>query len=340
MQSSLKSFQVIQGGTGSYAISNPKSDKNIIQLGSSIKEMNVLQETVSYFEFGSCVKLTKMENFFKVILPSTNQKSSTFHLVNVFIQALSSLASAQIRNVASVGGSVMWRHPSSDLMTLYILLGCRLRVQNPDGVISDVLIDETFHASKSEEIISNKSIILALIIPKRSDEIFIGFYKKSKRKEFALSIVNLGIICNYDQNKNEKTFKDVRIVIGGTENPGKVHTPTYHKLAVNTMEIVAGAKDVAMPCVVEAISKDLPIDPEHKTMGAYRQGMVVSFIKKFINTMIKPCTVDLGKEVLKRSSTQSYQKVRKDQPSYDEVERPIAHVCSAEQGDLIYFLDK
>ena len=302
--------------------------------------MNVLHVTDSYFEFGSCVKLTKIEDFFKTILPNSDQNSQTFHLANVFIKALSSLASAQIRNVASVGGSVMWRHPSSDLMTLYILLGCRIRVQSPDGVITDVLIDETFHTSKSEEIIRNRSIILALMIPKSSDHSYIGFYKKSKRKEFALSVVNLGITCNYGQNKNESFFKDVRIVVGGTENPGKLLTHGYHQLAVNSMKVIEGTKDVSMPCLVEAISNDLPINPEHKTMGAYRQGMAVSFIKKFLTAVILPNPVDDGKDVLKRSSTQSYQKVQKDQPSYDAVERPIAHVCSAEQGDLSYFLCK
>ena len=195
LQASLKSFQIIQGGTGNYAITNQNPDRNIIQLGSSIEKMNVLQVTDSYFEFGSCVKLTKMEDFFKTILSNSDQNSPTFRLANVFIKALSSLASAQIRNVASVGGSVMWRHPSSDLMTLYILLGCRIRVQSPDGVITDVLIDETFHTSKSEEIIRDRSIILTLMIPKSSDHSYIGFYKKSKRKEFALSVFNLGITC-------------------------------------------------------------------------------------------------------------------------------------------------
>ena len=41
-----------------------------------------------------------------------------------------------------------------------------------------------------------------------------------------------------------------------------------------------------------------------------------------------------------RTSSQSYQKVNDEQPQYDEVERPIPHVCSAEQGKYLRKLIK
>ena len=37
-----------------------------------------------------------------------------------FVKALETLGSPQVRNQATIGGSVMWNHPSSDLWPLYI----------------------------------------------------------------------------------------------------------------------------------------------------------------------------------------------------------------------------
>ena len=335
LQKSLKSFQIIQGGTGSYGISKSTSNQNIIQLGSSILELNVINETDSSIEIGSCVKLTEIEKYFKKIISNSDVQSPVYQLGNVFSKALSSLASAQVRNVASVGGSVLWNHPSSDLMTIYILLGCKLRVHSPDGDIKEITIDESFHKSKSDEIINNGSIILTMKIPKPPSQSMIGFYKKSKRKEFALSIINLGIFLKYDGSKGGN-FDGVKIVIGGTENPGKIQTPAYHIIGTNVMKEISGVIEVSIPRVIEAISKDLPIHLENQKMGIYRQGVAVSFIKQFLRTVAisKTRKLDVEKEKIPRTSTQTYQKIKADQPSYDEVERPIAHVCSAEQGKL------
>merc|ERR1719422_1159839 len=51
--------------------------------------------------------------------------------------------------------------------------------------------------------------------------------------------------------------------------------------------------------------------------------------------------LDVEKRKINRTSTQTYQKIKADQPNYDEVERPIAHVCSAEQasGSALYVDD-
>ena len=336
LQKSLKSFHIIQGGTGSYGISKSTSNQNIIQLGSSILELNVINETDSSIEIGSCVKLTEIEKYFKKMISNSDELSPVYQLGNVFSKALSSLASAQVRNVASVGGSVLWNHPSSDLMTIYILLGCKLRVHSPDGDIKEITIDESFHKSKSDEIINNGSIILTMKIPKPPSQSMIGFYKKSKRKEFALSIINLGIILKYDGSKGGN-FDDVKIVIGGTENPGKIQTPAHHIIGTNVMKEISGVIEVSIPRVIEAISKDLPIHLENQKMGIYRQGVAVSFLKKFLGTvaMSKNTKLEVEKEKIStRTSTQTYQKIKAGQPSYDEVEKPIAHVCSAEQGKL------
>ena len=338
LQARLDSFTVFQGGTGNYAINTVTESKNKIHLGKEIKELNEIRETESTFEFGSCVKLTEMEKYFKNYVSNTNDSIPSKRLANAFLVALSNLASTQIRNVASVGGSIMWKHPSSDLMSLYMVLGCKIRLQEHDGETTDVFIDDSFHSQKSEQILNNKAVITSLILPKLSKSQYIRFFKKSKRKEFALSIFNMAILLTHDITASNKTpmFFNVKIVVGGTENPGQFKGSNYHKYAPNTMVEIEGNQNLMRTALVSAITKDLPITSEYKKLGTYRQGLAISYIEKFLSTFNNSLEGNYNRDgFMQRSSTQSYQKVTPEQPDYDEVERPIPHHCSAEQGKII-----
>ena len=323
-------------------VNNITEDKNIIQLGLAIKELRGIRETKSSFEFGSCVKLSKMEEFFKNHVLHADESTPSNRLAKAFLLALSTLASAQIRNTASVGGSIMWKHPSSDLMTLYIVLGCKIRIQQQNGATTDLFINDSFHShNESGKILQNKDVITSLIIPKLSNSQYITFYKKSKRKEFALSIFNMAILLTHEatiHNEGEATFGDVKIVIGGTENPGKLNGSGYHKFATNTMAAIKCEKEGLRAALVSAISKDLNTTSEYKRIGTYRQGLAISYIEQFLATLNNPSKIKRNEDgLIKRESTQSYQKVSPEQPDYDEVERPVAHTCSAEQGKNNYF---
>jgi hypothetical protein len=99
------------------------------------------------------------------------------------------------------------------------------------------------------------------------------------------------------------------------------------------MEQLEGKREILRHDLVNAIRKDIPIQSEHKQLETYRQGLAVSFIQKLLVALGRDLEKTDIKEVkTKRTSTQSYQKANADQPDYDEVERPVAHVCSAEQG--------
>ena len=96
-----------------------------------------------------------------------------------------------------------------------------------------------------------------------------------------------------------------------------------------------GAKEILRHDLVHAIRKDIPVTSEYKQIGTYRQGVAVSFIQKFLREFSRfPEDTEEHGIKMKRVSTQSFQKANPDQPDYDEVERPIAHVCSAEQGNI------
>ena len=68
-----------------------------------------LQINEDQVTFGSGVRLSDVNACLKKI-----------PFAQPFVKALETLGSPQIRNQATIGGSVMWNHPSSDLWPLYI----------------------------------------------------------------------------------------------------------------------------------------------------------------------------------------------------------------------------
>ena len=145
------------------------------------------------------------------------------------------------------------------------------------------------------------------------------------------------MLLNHETTEgNGKTQRTkVKIVLGGTENPGNLQDAKYHKLATCTMEALEGTKEILRHDLVHAIRRDIPVTSEYKQIGTYRQGVAVSFIQKFLMQLSRfPDETEEHEMKLKRESTRSFQKPNPDQPDYDEVERPIAHVCSAEQGNI------
>ena len=316
-------------------LKNIEDDKNIVQLGSGIKELNNIKETSSSFEIGSCLKLSNLGDFFHRYVSCAEKNTPAYELGSTFLKVISSVASPQIRNTASVGGSIMWKHPSSDLTTFYLTLGCRIRLCHPNGTFSDMAIDDSFYSQKCDEIIKNKCIITMLIIPKLSSSQHIGFYKKGTRKEFSLSIMNIGIFLSREIVEKDavRIYKNVKIVFGGTENPGDVAVQKSPNFAIKTMELIEGKEEVSRGSLLGAVRNDLTANSGYKNLTTYRRGLAISFLEEFFGSL-HACidTTENDKIDFKRTSSQSYQKVNDNQPQYDEVERPIPHVCSAEQG--------
>ena len=126
-------------------------------------------------------------------------------MTKAVLSALSTLASPQIRNMATVGGNIMWNSPGSDLRTVYLATSCKVKVWTVEGG------EKTLDVG---EVIKLKSgfIILELILPKMDVEYEVSFFRKARRKEFDLPIANGCFVGK----KRQGSFQNLQIVLGGT----------------------------------------------------------------------------------------------------------------------------
>ena len=126
-------------------------------------------------------------------------------MTKAVLAALSTLASPQVRNVATVGGNIMWGSSGSDLRSIYLATGCKVKIWTVAG--GEKIVDVA-------GVIEMRSgfIILELLLPLLNGDFEVSFFRKAKRKEFDLSIANACFVGKRIQGG----FQDLQIVFGGT----------------------------------------------------------------------------------------------------------------------------
>ena len=231
----------IGGGSGNYKVAktSPLKDAVLINL-SEISELRVFRENENFWEFGAALTLSEMLNLFNDMAESDSPA------VKVFQEVLSRLASTQIRNMATVGGALMWPHSSSDLMLLCSALKCTLNTISTDGCPVEIEMGPDFYPHGMEDIATQQYIIKSVRVPKLTKGILspsmnwfwntylilplgykVATFKKGRRKTFDLAILNVVAVMKHDGFH----VQDFTALIGGScgksgESMEKLVVPT------------------------------------------------------------------------------------------------------------------
>ena len=251
----LDDFQFIQGGTGDYGVEKSNKSKNLVYLGNITELKHVQVKEGQEIFLGSCIKLSEamevLQNF-PCFLP--------------FCEAISKLASPQVRNVASIGGAIFWAHPSSDLWPLFLVYGCKVMIDCLDG-------------SDPKEIPiadAQKGLVLQLVIPWPAIDFEGQFKKMARRKEFDLAILNMGALLK----RNGAIIEKAKIAFGGTDKLLHEHKgPRSTRLAQSTMAYLDGksVEEVIEMTLQKAIIEDL-----EPNTSSYRVNLALYFVQTLL----------------------------------------------------------
>ena len=279
-----KSFQFHSGGTGGHISNTSTYQGDIIQIN-HISELNFTKVESNNIEIGAGVTLTGLETLLKQL-----KTDSTF--VASLIKALSTLASPQVRNVATIGGHLGWAHRASDLMPIFLAHGnCKVNVVDKRNKVKPLLMDREFTIKPGGLI---KSIIIPLDVPR------MGFYRMAMRQEFALAGINVAF--------KEEGSDLIKMAIGGLDM--KQTLVSIKKPSELTLD---GCRTVIVDIQENGFKSSLRLDT----------------LAKFIHQFLHDENEENHK---RRSSKLTFQKPNADQPDWDSVERPIPHLWAAEQA--------
>jgi CO/xanthine dehydrogenase FAD-binding subunit len=110
----------------------------------------------------------------------------------VLIEAVESLASVQIRSMATVGGNICTASPAGDVSCALVALNAICEIINSEGKIRTILLAEFFTGVKTT-VLKKNEILRSIFIPKLEIEIktLSGFIKIGNRNSMEIALASL-----------------------------------------------------------------------------------------------------------------------------------------------------
>jgi carbon-monoxide dehydrogenase medium subunit len=191
----------------------------------------------------------------------------------ILAQAVSQMATPQIRNWATVGGNLCFAAPSADTAPSLIALGAKLVLANREG--ERIIPLEEFFTGPSETVLGDEELLLEIQVPKMPPQSGGVYIKYGLRKSMSLAIVGVATIIALDSAG--QMCQDVRIVLGAV-------APT--PIRANKAESILRGKRIENKLIDEAAyaaeEEARPISDVRSSVG-YRKEMVKILTRKAIN---------------------------------------------------------
>jgi CO/xanthine dehydrogenase FAD-binding subunit len=186
--------------------------------------------------------------------------------------AITVMASPQVRTLGTVGGNLCGAVPSADTAPPLIVLGASVKLVGPKGKRSVPV--ESFFTGPKESVLKKNEILTEISIPKPSPSSAGVYLKLMRRNALDLALVGVAAYLRFDSKK--KVCKEARIALGAVA-PTPIRVFEAEKALVN--------KEVNESCAVEAAKAASVVCRPISDMRAsqeYRCSMVEVLVKRAI----------------------------------------------------------
>lgn len=212
--------------------------------------LDYIRESEEYVEIGAMTSLRSLEKSVSIQCVASGIVSS----------AAKRIMGISVKNIATIGGTIMGKYSFSDLLTPLLALEAKLVFQQAKEVpLSDFLKQKT----------TPKDLLLKVVIRKQSG---IGSFKKVSRTALDFSVVNLAIV------KNNNRF---RIVVGAR--------PGIAEYASKAEEYLSGKKKVSDEEIVHAAelaASELTFSTNQRGSAEYRQHLTKVYVERGLKAVI------------------------------------------------------
>ncbi|XP_068926204.1 aldehyde oxidase-like [Petaurus breviceps papuanus] len=309
-----------------------------------IAELNA----VNYFDNGLTIgagrSLAQLKDILTdVVLELPEEKTQTYRAL---LKHLRTLAGSQIRNVASLGGSIISRHSTSDLNPLLAVGNCTLNLASKDGKRQISLNDQFLMRAQSSDLKPDE-ILISVNIPYSRKWEFVSAFRQAPRQQNALAFVISGMRVLFEEDTN--IIRDICIFYGGIGSTTVCAKKLCQKLTGRAWN--EEMLDEACRLVLDEILVP-PSAPGG--MVEYKRSLMVSFLFKFYLDVLQnlkmmspslcphlPAEYESGLEDFHSKHYETvlrYQKVDTKQFPQDPIGRPIMHLSGIKHatGEAIY----
>ncbi|XP_073663519.1 aldehyde oxidase isoform X3 [Tursiops truncatus] len=309
-----------------------------------IEELSVVNYTDNGLTLGAALSLAQVKDVLaNGILKLPEEKTQTYHAL---LKHLGTLAGSQIRNMASLGGHIVSRHPDSDLNPLLAVGNCTLNLLSKEGK-RQIPLNEQFLRKCPSADLKPEEILISVNIPYLRKWEFVSAFRQAQRQQNALAIVNSGMRVFF--GGGDGIIRELSIAYGGV-GPTTI-------CAKNSCQKLIGRRwdeemlDTACRLILDEVS--LPGSAPGGRVE-FRRTLIISFLFKFyleVSQILKrmdpvhyPSLTDKNESALEELHsrhhwrTLKYQNADPKQLPEDPVGHPIMHLSGIKHatGEAIY----
>lgn len=128
----------------------------------------------------------------------------------ILVDAVGNIGSAQIRNVATIGGNIVNAVPSADGATPLIALGAGIRLAGPKGERTMAL--EDFFTGPGQTVLQRGEILREFIVPRLPPRTGGAYWKHMRRAAMELPILGVSVLLSLAEDM--QTCVEARIGLG------------------------------------------------------------------------------------------------------------------------------
>ena len=189
---------------------------------------------------------------------------------SILWEAVSVMASPQVRSLGTIGGNLSSAVPSADTAPPLIALGASVSLKGIHG--ERRVRVEDFFRGPGESVLKPDEILTQILIPKPSDGSSGTYLKMMRRNALDLALVGVAVFLRLDLNK--QVCKEARIVLGAVA-PTPIRAPKAEEILIGKEMNEALAKEAGRMASEEA----RPISDVRASME-YRQTIISILTKR------------------------------------------------------------
>nr|XP_020667413.1 aldehyde oxidase [Pogona vitticeps] len=309
-----------------------------------VLDLHVVEHTEDGLILGAACTMTVVKDVLANAvskLPAEKTK-----LFRALLQQLKTLGGQQIRNVASFGGNIVSRSPTSDINPILAAGNCILNVAS-EGRLRQIPLRDLFADGWGHNTLEPEEILVSVRIPHSGEGEFVSAFRQAQRRENALPIVNAGMRVLFEEGSD--IVRNLSIFYGGIG-------PTTLAAEKTCQAVIGRSWDEQMlDEVCKMVLQEIRISssaPGGKV--EYRRALIVSFIFKFYLEVLQalkmmyprryPGIPENYASALEYFHTkmpqcmQKYQDVKPEQSAQDPVGRPVVHQSGVKHatGEAVY----
>ena len=166
---------------------------------------------------------------------------------SILWEAVSVMASPQVRTLGTIGGNLSSAVPSADTAPPLIALGASVSLKGIHG--ERRVRVEDFFRGPGESVLKPDEILTQILIPKPSDGSGGTYLKMMRRNALDLALVGVAVFLRLDLNK--QVCKEARIVLGAVA-PTPIRAPKAEEILIGKEINEALAKEAGRMASEEA----------------------------------------------------------------------------------------